>query len=84
MFDHKIEYGSVPPLGKMVIEPLLSPKHKLLVTLVTCIVNVDGAVNEIVPVVSQSLKSLTVTVYVPAFSPLISSDVSPAFDQTNV
>ena len=68
---HEYVYGDVPPLAVTVADPLVPPKQ---LTFVLEEIKVDkaadGSVMVTVAVVLQLLSSVTVTVYVPAESPL--------------
>jgi hypothetical protein len=64
-------YGDVPPVAVTVADPLVPPKQLTFVLEeIKADKAADGSVMVTVAVVLQLLSSVTVTVYVPAESPL--------------
>ena len=72
---HAKVYGDVAPLGVRFIAPLFNPQ--LVFVTAEEIVTVEALETVLVEVAVQLLRSVMVTVYVPAFSALISSVVRP-------
>ena len=69
-FDHRYVYGRVPPFTVNIAEPLLAPAHVTLVAVTPDVITV-GLFSVTLRLAVQPLASITVTVYVPADSPLI-------------
>ena len=69
-------YGGVPPLAEISAEPSLPPKQVTLLTRVQVAINCVGWVTTDSQVDVHPFASVTVTVYVPAVSPLMLDEVA--------
>mgnify|MGYP001571923378 CR=1 FL=1 len=80
---HTKVYGDVPPVPLAVADPLLPPLQLTFVFATVDAANTAGSVMVTLDVVVQELASDTVTVYVPAATPVILAVVA-ALDQAKV
>ena len=73
---HAKVYGAVPPVPFAVAEPSLPPLQLTFEFTTELATNAVGSVIVVLDVVVQLFASVTVTVYVPATSPLAVADVA--------
>ncbi len=74
--DHAYEYAVVPPEADAVAEPSLPPLQLTLVGVPMLATNKAGSVMVMLEVSVHPFASVTVTVYVPAPTPVIDSVVA--------
>ena len=76
-FDQRYVYAVVPPDTDKLATPVELPKQRTFVPLILAASGFAGCVITTEAVVEQPLASVTVTLYVPAVRPVLSSVVTP-------